>query len=96
MLLLELYAQSVDTTAVYSIYLTIVISMSMSAVWIFSNPSFIDSYISQIKLKSSEYEAAFKNKADLITRFHLRILKRIKIKIDPGEDDSHFSPLVNY
>ena len=95
-MLLELYAQSVDATAVYSVYLTLLISMSMSALWMISNPSFIDSYILQIKLKSSDYEAAFKNKADLLTRFQLRILKRIRIKIDPGDEDSHFSPLVNY
>jgi hypothetical protein len=94
-MLLEVYAQSVDATAVYSAYLTLLISMSMSVFWLYRDTSFIQSCLLRIKLKPSVSETAFKNKAELGLRFHLQILKRIKIKIDPGDEDSHFSPLVN-
>jgi hypothetical protein len=93
-MLLELYAQSLDATAIYSVYLTLLISMSMSALWMINDTSFIDSCIMQVKFKPSASETAFKNKADLGTRLHLKILKRIKIKINPGDEDSQFSPLV--
>ena len=94
-MLLEIYAQSVDTTAVYSVYLTLLISMSMSVFWLYRDASIIHSCLLRIRLKPSVSETAFKNKAELGLRFHLQILKRIKIKIDPGDEDSHFSPLVN-
>jgi hypothetical protein len=94
-MLLELYAQSVDATAVYSVYLTLLISMSMSVFWILRDTSIIDSCLLRIRLKPSVSETAFKNKSELKLRFHLQFLKRIKIKIDPGEEDSHFSPLIN-
>ncbi|MBS8264467.1 hypothetical protein DYI25_08470 [Mesobacillus boroniphilus] len=93
-MLLEFYAQSVDATAVYSVYLTLLISMSMSVFWILREASIIQSFLLRIRLKPSTSETAFKNKAELGMRFHLQFLKRIKIKIDPGDEDSHFSPLV--
>ncbi|MCM3573872.1 MULTISPECIES: hypothetical protein [Mesobacillus] len=95
-MLLEIYAQSVDATAVYPVYLTLLISMSMSVFWILRDASIIRSCLSRLRLKPSTSETAFKNKAELGMRFHLQLLKRIKIKIDPGDEDSHFSPLVKY
>ncbi|GAM15856.1 hypothetical protein [Mesobacillus selenatarsenatis] len=95
-MLLEIYAQSVDATAVYSAYLTLLISMSMSVFWLYRDASIIQSCLLQIRLKPSTSEIAFNNKAELGLKFHLQFLKRIKIKIDPGDEDSHFSPLVNY
>lgn len=93
-MLFELYAQSLDATALYSFYFTLLLSMSISAFWLINDTSFIDSSLVQVKFKPSASETAFKNKADLGTSFHLQILKMIKIKIDPGDEDSHFSPLV--
>ncbi|MBT2662545.1 hypothetical protein J7E35_15965 [Bacillus sp. ISL-45] len=95
-MLLELYAQSVDATAVYTAYLTLLISMSMSAFWILRDAPIIRSCLLRLRLKPSVSQTAFKNKAELGMRFHLQLLKRIKIKIDPGDEDNHFSPLVNY
>ncbi|GAE44226.1 hypothetical protein [Mesobacillus boroniphilus] len=89
-MLLEIYAQSVDATAVYSAYLTLLISMSMSVFWVLRDTSIIDSCLLRIRLKPSTSETAFKNKAELGLKFHLQFLKRIKIKIDPGDEDSHF------
>jgi hypothetical protein len=94
-MLLEIYAQSVDAPAVYSVYLTLLISMSMPVFWILRDASIIDSCLMRIRLKPSTSETAFKNKAELGMRFHLQILKRIKIKINPGDEDSDFSPLVH-
>ncbi|MBT2641805.1 hypothetical protein J7I80_06190 [Bacillus sp. ISL-41] len=94
-MLLEIYAQSVDATAVYSVYLTLLISMSMSVFWILRDTSILESSLLRIRMKPSASETAFKNKADLGLSFHLLILKIIKIKIEPGDEDSHFSPLIN-
>ncbi|RSD26177.1 hypothetical protein [Mesobacillus subterraneus] len=91
-MLVELYAQSVDATAVYSVYLTLLISLTMSAFWIIQDTSFIDSCFMQVTFEPSASETAFKNKADLGMKLHLQILKVIKIKIDPGDEDQHFSP----
>jgi hypothetical protein len=95
-MLLEIYAQSVDATAVYSAYLTLLISMSMSVFWLYRDASIIQSCLMRIRLKPSTSEKAFKNKADLGMKFHLQLLKRIKIKIDPGDEDSQFSPFISY
>ncbi|MCM3121978.1 hypothetical protein QNH36_14530 [Mesobacillus sp. AQ2] len=89
-MLMEIYAQSIEATAMYSVYLTLLISMSMSVLWALGDTSYIESCYLQIKLKPSVSEKAFKNKAELGTRFQLLILKRIKIKIDPGDEDSIF------
>lgn len=90
-MLLEAYAQSIDATGFYSVYLALLLSMSISAFWLLNDTSFIESCLLNVKLKPSASETAFKNKADLGIRVHLLILKRIKIKIDPGDDDIHFS-----
>ncbi|WP_079509358.1 hypothetical protein [Mesobacillus jeotgali] len=89
-MLLEIYAQSIEATAVYSVYLTLLISMSMSVFWVMRDTSFIESCLVQIRLKPTSSEKAFKNKAELGMRFQLQILKRVKIKIDPGDEDSYF------
>lgn len=92
-MLLEIYAQSIDGTGIYSIYLALLLSMSISAFLYISDASLNDSCLSEIKFKPSASERAFKNKAELNLSMQLIIIKRIKIKIDPGDDKSSFSPL---
>ncbi|KIY22658.1 MULTISPECIES: hypothetical protein [Mesobacillus] len=89
-MLSEIYVQSVDATTVYSVYLTLLISMSMAIFWVLRDTSIIDSNLFGIKLKPSSSEIAFKNKAELGISLRLQILKRVKIKINPGEEDSNF------
>lgn len=89
-MLLEVYAQSIDGTGFYSVYLALLLSMSISAFWFLNDNSFIESCLLSVKLKPSASETAFKNKADLDIRVHLLILKTIRIKIDPGDDDILF------
>jgi hypothetical protein len=92
-MLLELYTQSIDGTGIYSLYLALLLSMSISAYLNISDASINDSCLFHIKLKPSPSETAFKNKAELNLSMQLLILKRIKIKIDPGDDKIQFSPL---
>lgn len=94
-MLLEIYAQSFDLTAAYSVYFTLLLSVSISAFWII-NPgtSFIDSCILKIKFKPSASETAYKNQSDLGTNIHLLMLKRIKIKVDPGDEATAFFSLT--
>jgi hypothetical protein len=91
-MLLEVYAQSIDGTGIYSVYLALLLSMSISAYLYLSDASLTDSCLLHIKFKPSASETAFKNKADLNLNMQLQNLKRIKIKIDPGEDTLHFPP----
>jgi hypothetical protein len=93
-MLLEIYAQSIDGTGIYSVYLALLLSMSISAYLYISDASFKDSCLFHIKFKPSASEKAFKNKAELNLSMQLLILKRIKIKIDPGDEKFQFSPLL--
>lgn len=93
-MLLEIYAQSLDGTGIYSIYLALLLSMSISAYLYISDGSLKDSCLFELKFKPSASETAFKNKAELNISMQLQIIKRIKIKIDPGDDKSPFSPLL--
>lgn len=94
-MLLELYIQSLDATGIYSVYFALMLSMSISAYFYISDASLNDSCLFHVKFNPSASETAFKNKADLNLRMQLQILKRIKIKIDPGDDKFHLSPLSN-
>ncbi|MEH7884834.1 hypothetical protein V7654_11005 [Bacillus sp. JJ1609] len=93
-MLLEVYTQSIDATGLYSVYLALLLSMSISAFWIVSDTYFSESYVVNIKFKPSVSETAFKNQAELGLRIQLLRLKRIKIKIDPGDEDHSFFSLI--
>ncbi|HAQ06918.1 MAG TPA: hypothetical protein DCR24_05110 [Bacillus bacterium] len=86
-MLLEIYAQSFDLTAIYSVYITLLVSASISAFWIIKpGTSFIDSCLLKIKLKPSVSETAYKYQSELGTNIPLLLLKRIKIKVEPGDE----------
>lgn len=92
-MLLEIYAQSFDLTAVYSVYLTFLLSVTISAFWILNTESsFSESCLIKIRFQPSASESAYKNKAELGIKIQLLILKRIRIKVDPGDEAFIFSP----
>jgi hypothetical protein len=89
-MLVEVYAQVIDATGIYSVYFALLLSMSLSAFWIVKDTSFIESCLVTVKYKLSSSETAYKAQAELGLRNHLLILKIVKIKIDPGDEEKSF------
>jgi hypothetical protein len=89
-MLVEVYAQVIDATGIYSVYFALLLSMSLSAFWIVKDTSFIESCLVTVKYNLSSAETAYKAHAELGLSNHLLILKIVKIKIDPGDEESSF------
>lgn len=90
-MILEVILQSSDMTAAYTLYVSLLISVSLSVLLVIqTSSSLTESSLLKIYSKPSEAEAAYKNTSELGMKLQLLILKRIKIKIDPGEDANSF------
>lgn len=94
-MLVEMYAQVIEATGIYSVYFALLVSMSLSAFWIVKDSTFIESSLVTVNYKLSSSETAYIAHAKLGLRNHLLILKKVKIKIDPGDEESSFFSL-NY
>ncbi|WP_210365162.1 hypothetical protein [Bacillus sp. REN3] len=90
-MLLELLLQSFDLTAVYTVYATLLLGIAFSALLALKPvPSIANSRCLRINSMPTNVKNAFKNDCELGMKLQLLILKRIKIKIDPGEDAFSF------
>ena len=95
-MLLEIYAQSFDLTTIYSVYITLFLSVTISAFWFLNSASSVsESWPVKLRFQPSASEVAYNNKVEMGSDFHLLILKCIKIKIEPGDEGiSNFSPQI--
>lgn len=95
-MLLEFYAQSFDLTTIYSVYITLLLSVIISAFWFLNSAASVSKSLPvKFRFQPSASEAAYNNKVEIGLNFHLLILKCIKIKIEPGDEAiSYFSPKI--
>lgn len=90
----ELYVQSYDFTAVYTLYIALSLAVALQVLWLINIESpLLESPLTKDIYLLSESASAYKYQAELSIDLHILILKKIKMKIAPDEDMSLFLPL---
>ncbi|PLR98796.1 hypothetical protein [Bacillus sp. T33-2] len=90
--MLEIYAQSFDFAAIYTVYFTILISVSLQGIWIMTAESAVlQSYIGRIPFHLPSSETIRKYNTEIGLKLFLVILRTVRKKLDPGEDAFSFS-----
>lgn len=87
----ELYIQSYDFTAVYTLYIALFLTVALQVLWLINveSPLLESSLRKDISLLS-ESASAYKDQAELSIDLHILVLRKIKMKIAPEEDMSIF------
>ncbi|RID85585.1 hypothetical protein D1970_08480 [Mesobacillus zeae] len=90
---MEFYIQNYDFTTVYTLYITFLLSVSLSVFWLVGiELPFIQSYLKKLSFQLSPSDFAFKCNSDLNLDIHLVLLRRVRMKISTEDDAAHFSP----
>jgi len=89
----ELYLESYDYTAVYSLYIALFLTVALQVLWLVNVESpLLDSPLRNSIFPLSESAAAYKYQAERSIDLHILLLRKIKMKVSNDEDSTHFSP----
>lgn len=89
----ELYAESYQFTTVYTLYITLLLSVLLRVLWMLSvEAPLFDTWVKKVQFQLSASDSAYKNKADLTIDKRLLILKKIKMKVASDDEAFFFSP----
>ncbi|MBY0096770.1 hypothetical protein [Mesobacillus maritimus] len=87
----ELYVQSYDFTAVYTLYIALFLTVALQVLWLINvETPLLESPLRHDIYLLSESASAYKYQAELAIDLHILILRKIKMKVAPEEDMSIF------
>jgi hypothetical protein len=92
--LFELYIQSYDFAAVYTLYIALFLTIGLQVLWLINVESpLLESSLRNDIYLLSESASAYKYQAELSIDLHILVLRKIRMKVAPEDDMSIFLPL---
>ncbi len=90
----EIYLQNFDFTTVYTVYITFLLSVSLSVLWIVRvELPFIQSCLRKLSFNLQPTDFIYKELSGGNTRFTLKLLRRVRMKVSKEDDLQPFSPI---